>query len=219
MDWSDTCQIHYHFLRLRDFHIFSPRTVISLFLLFFLLRKGLARILDKHTVKMYIFYKFSRRILKYSLGILCSRGMDEGNYTIGEFAKLLGVSPRTVDFYTRQGLLHPDQSGPGHGYRHYPEEDRRRVSLIKQLQAKKFSLQEIRQALETNGNGSSISPAEVMDPVILELERLQASIEEIRSSASLLDRPAVRAVATEALQRATALCSVVVTLLNDMPSV
>jgi DNA-binding transcriptional MerR regulator len=145
--------------------------------------------------------------------------MDEANYTIGEFAKLLGLSPRTIDFYTRQGLLHPEQSGRGHGYRHYTEEDRRRVSLIKQLQAKKFSLQEIRAALELNGRGNTVSPAEVMEQVTLELERLQAAIEEIRSSASILDQPAVRAVATEALQRATALCSVLVTILHDMPPV
>jgi len=145
--------------------------------------------------------------------------MDEANYTIGEFAKLLGLSPRTIDFYTRQGLLHPEQSGRGHGYRHYKEEDRRRVSLIKQLQAKKFSLQEIRAALELNGRGNTVSPAEVMEQVTLELERLQAAIEEIRSSASILDQPAVRAVATEALQRATALCSVLVTILHDMPPV
>jgi len=64
--------------------------------------------------------------------------MNEGNYTIGEFARLFGVSPRTIDFYTRQGLLHPEQGGRGHGYRHYTEEDRRRVSLIKQLQVNKF---------------------------------------------------------------------------------
>ncbi|HXZ34836.1 MAG TPA: MerR family transcriptional regulator [Thermodesulfobacteriota bacterium] len=143
--------------------------------------------------------------------------MDGDNYTIGEFAKMLGLSPRTIDFYTRQGLLHPEQSGRGHGYRHYTEEDRRRVSLIKQLQSKKFSLQEIRQALEISGKEKTVSSAEVREQVTVELERLQAAIEEIRSSASILDQPAVRAVATEALQRATALCSVVVTLLNDMP--
>jgi len=130
---------------------------------------------------------------------------------------MLGLSPRTIDFYTRQGLLHPEQSGRGHGYRHYTEEDRRRVSLIKQLQSKKFSLQEIRQALEISGKEKTVSSVEDREQVTLELERLQAAIEEIRSSASILDQPAVRAVATEALQRATALCSVVVTLLNDMP--
>ena len=143
--------------------------------------------------------------------------MEKGNYTIGEFSRLLGLSPRTIDFYTRQGLLRPEQSGDGHGYRHYSEEDRRRVSLIKQLQARKFSLQEIRQALETGGKKNAASPVEAMEQVALELERLQAAIEEIRSSASVLDQRAVRAVATEALQRATALCSVLVTILNEMP--
>ncbi len=143
--------------------------------------------------------------------------MEKGNYTIGEFSRLLGLSPRTIDFYTRQGLLRPEQSGDGHGYRHYSEEDRRRVSLIKQLQAKKFSLQEIRRALEVGGRKNVASPAEAMEQVALELERLRSSIEEIRSSASLLDQPAIRTVATEALQRATTLCSILVTILHEMP--
>ncbi len=144
--------------------------------------------------------------------------MDGANYTIGEFARMLGLSPRTIDFYTRQGLLHPEQSGRGHGYRHYTEEDRRRVSLIKQLQAKKFSLQEIRRALEeVDGKGKIASPAVVLERVTLDLEKLRAAIEEVRSSASILDQPAVRAVAMEALQRATALCSALVTILHDMP--
>jgi DNA-binding transcriptional MerR regulator len=143
--------------------------------------------------------------------------MEKENFTIGEFSRLLGLSPRTIDFYTRQGLLHPEQSGDGHGYRHYTEEDRRRVALIKQLQAQKFSLQEIRQALETNGSRNTAPSAETVAQVALDLERLQASIEEIRSSALALNQPAIRAVATEALQRATGLCSVLVTILHDMP--
>ena len=145
------------------------------------------------------------------------REMEKENYTIGEFSRLLGLSPRTIDFYTRQGLLRPEQPGPGHGYRHYTEEDRRRISLIKQLQARKFSLQEIRRALEPGGGKNTASPAEAVEQISLELEKLQASIEEIRSSASPLDQPAIRAVATEVLQRATTLCSVLVTILHDAP--
>ncbi len=143
--------------------------------------------------------------------------MESGNYTIGEFARLLGVSPRTVDFYTRQGLLHPEQAGRGHGYRRYSEEDRRRVSLVKQLQAKKFSLQEIRQALDSGNRKDDTSAVESMEQVALDLEKLQNRVEESRSSASLGDQPAIRAIATEALQKATALCSVLITLLQDMP--
>ena len=143
--------------------------------------------------------------------------MEGGNYTIGEFARLLGVSPRTVDFYTRQGLFHPEQSGRGHGYRHYTDGDRNRMTLIKQFQARKLSLQEIRQILNSPGGQKEISVVEVMEQVTSDLERLKKLIQETRSSASPADQPAVRVVATEALQRATGLCSLLVTLLQDMP--
>ncbi len=142
--------------------------------------------------------------------------MANGSYTIGEFARLLGVSPRTIDFYTRQGLLHPGQTGSGHGYRHYSEEDRRRVALVKRLQTRKFSLQEIRQALNSSRKDAP-SAVESMEKVAVDLERLRELVRETQSSASNLDQPAMRMVATEALQRATALCSVLVTLLQDLP--
>jgi MerR family copper efflux transcriptional regulator len=139
-------------------------------------------------------------------------------FTIGEFARLLEVSPRTIDFYTRRGLLHPEQTGKGHGYRHYTEEDRKRVSLIKQLQTRKFSLQEIRQILNARGNGNGIPALEAMEQVAIDLERLQSLVEEARPvTVSELNQPAVRTVATQALQRATTLCSLLVTLLQDLP--
>ena len=143
--------------------------------------------------------------------------MNQGNYTIGEFARLLGVSPRTIDFYTRQGLLHPAQPARGHGYRHYTGEDRRRVSLIKQLQANKFSLQEIRQVLDSSSRKDVSSAVETMEKMALDLKRLQNLVKNTRSSASRLNQPAIGALAREALQRATALCSVLVTLLQDLP--
>ena len=143
--------------------------------------------------------------------------MERGNYTIGEFARLLGVSPRTVDFYTRQGLFHPEQSGRGHGYRHYTEGDRNRMTLIKQFQARKLSLQEIREILNSPGSQKATSVVEVMAQVTSNVERLQKLIQETRSSASPADQPAARVVATEALQRATGLCSLLVTLLQEMP--
>ena len=144
--------------------------------------------------------------------------INQGNYTIGEFARLLAVSPRTIDFYTRQGLLHPAQPARGHGYRRYTQEDRRRVSLIKQLQANKFSLQEIRQVLDSSSRKDVSSAVEAMEKMALDLKRLQSLVKNTRSSASKLNQSAIGALATEALQRATALCSVLVTLLQDLPS-
>jgi hypothetical protein len=49
-----------------------------------------------------------------------------------------------------------------------------------------------------------------------DLERLRNLIQETRPSALAAEQPAMRAVATEALQKATALCSLLVTLLQDM---
>jgi DNA-binding transcriptional MerR regulator len=143
--------------------------------------------------------------------------MERRNYTIGDFARLLGVSPRTIDFYTRQGLLHPEQSSHGHGYRRYTEGDRSRLALIKQLQARKFSLQEISQILNSSSGQKSTSAAQTLEQVMIDLDRLQNLIQKSRSSASFGDPSAMRVAATEALQKATGLCSLLVTLLQDMP--
>ncbi len=145
--------------------------------------------------------------------------MDERSYTIGEFARLMGVSPRTVDFYTRMGLLHPVQNGRGHGYRRFTEEDRRRLSVVKQLQARKFSLQEIRRMLDSNHQKEGTSALEIMEQVALDLEKLQIEVQQTREKIFSLDQSAMRAVATQALQKATALASILVTLLQDLPSV
>ena len=143
--------------------------------------------------------------------------MENGSYTIGAFAELMKLSPRTIDFYTRRGLLHPDQLRGGHGYRHYTEGDRRRVTLIKQLQARKFTLQEIRQILDANRRENVPSAVEAMERVASDLEKLRTLVQETRSASLATDQPAIRLVAAEALHRATALCTLLVTLLQDMP--
>ena len=91
------------------------------------------------------------------------------------------------------------------------------MTLIKTFQARKLSLQEIRQIFNSPGGQKDTSAVEVMERVALDLERLQKLIQETRSSASPADQPAVRIVATEALQKATGLCSLLVTLLQDIP--
>ena len=143
--------------------------------------------------------------------------MNHGNYTIGAFSKALGISPRTIDFYTRRGLLHPEQPSPGHGYRHYTEEDCRRVALIKQLQAKKFSLQEIRQILEAPSDPKIPSTVEALEQIAVDLERFHNIVLENHAAAKGVNTPAIRAVATDALQKATGLCALLVSLLQEMP--
>ncbi|MGB9698601.1 MAG: MerR family transcriptional regulator [Thermodesulfobacteriota bacterium] len=146
--------------------------------------------------------------------------MTGETYTIGEFAKLMSVSPRTVDFYTREGLLRPVQESPGHGYRHYTEEDKRRMAIIKKLQAQKFSLKEIRQILDKTSVQKNGSGLEIMEEVTSGLDRLQKLVKKTRAGnfGNLTnEQPAMRILAAQALQKATGLCSMLAAFLQEMP--
>ncbi|TJY41380.1 MerR family transcriptional regulator [Cohnella pontilimi] len=65
-------------------------------------------------------------------------------YRIGELARLAGVSPRTVDYYTGLGLLAPAKRSSGN-YRLYDDETLARIRRIEHMKAQKFSLEEIRE--------------------------------------------------------------------------
>ena len=143
--------------------------------------------------------------------------MESKTYTIDEFAQLLGLSLRTIDFYTRQGLLRPEHGKKGHGYRHYTEKDRHRLSLIRQLQARKYSLQEIRRILHASERKPVASAMAAIERVSSDLEILQEVVQKSRSAAAAGDPSALRAIATEALQKALALSALLVTLLQDQP--
>jgi hypothetical protein len=56
-----------------------------------------------------------------------------------------------------------------------------------------------------------------MERLASDLEKLRTLVQETRSAALATDQPAIRLVAAEALQRATALCTLLVSLLQDMP--
>jgi DNA-binding transcriptional MerR regulator len=67
-------------------------------------------------------------------------------YTIGDVARLAGVSQRTVRYYVAQGLLPtPDGAGPG---AHYGGGHLERLRLIRRLQREHLPLAEIRTRLE-----------------------------------------------------------------------
>ncbi|OAO89110.1 hypothetical protein AXX17_ATUG04450 [Arabidopsis thaliana] len=64
-------------------------------------------------------------------------------YRIGELARISGISPRTIDYYTGLGLLSPVKRSGGN-YRLYNDETLERIRRIEQLKAQKFTLEEIR---------------------------------------------------------------------------
>ena len=66
--------------------------------------------------------------------------------TIGKVASRSAVTPDTIRFYEREGLLRPARKTPA-GYRLYDDRVFTRIRFIKQAQASGFSLGEIRELL------------------------------------------------------------------------
>lgn len=73
-------------------------------------------------------------------------------YKIGDFAKLLNTSVRTLRYYNSLGLLIPVEIDVFTGYRYYDDKQINDFNKIKLLQEAGFSLEEIRkyQGLLTN---------------------------------------------------------------------
>ncbi|ABO48965.1 putative transcriptional regulator, MerR family [Desulforamulus reducens MI-1] len=71
-------------------------------------------------------------------------------YRIGQFAKLAGVSRRTVDYYTKLGLLEPVRSESN--YRYYNQDALIRLKLIEMLKSQRLTLEEIKGQIEYISN-------------------------------------------------------------------
>jgi DNA-binding transcriptional MerR regulator len=91
---------------------------------------------------------------------------------IGELAAQAEVTTRTVDHYTRLGLLCPAERTSGN-YRLYDPSDVDRIGLIRQLEAHGVSLDDIAAALNTPGIGLP----EALDRIGHDLAALQAAVE------------------------------------------
>ena len=68
---------------------------------------------------------------------------------IREFAKLTGVSVRTLHFYDEIGLLKPSSVDEQNGYRFYDEQTLMRMQEILFYRELNFSLKEIRMILSS----------------------------------------------------------------------
>lgn len=88
-------------------------------------------------------------------------------YRVGQLARTAGVNARTIDFYTRIGLLTVAELSPA-GYRLYSHEALQRLQWIRDRQTEGHSLAEIRAALERG-------PAGLTD----EVARLETQLEQL----------------------------------------
>ena len=109
---------------------------------------------------------------------------------IGELAKQVGVTPDTIRYYEREGLLPPAERTPS-GYRDYGPEVLDDLRFIKKAQALGLKLSDVREVLEISSGGKP--PCEhVRATVSARLAEVEERLRELR---------ALRATLRETLER------------------
>lgn len=107
--------------------------------------------------------------------------------TIGKLAKESGVGVETVRFYERKGLIRKPIKRLS-GFRHYQDDDARRIRFIKRAQELGFTLKEVKDLLDLNVNPratcsdmskkAETKVAEV-EAKIKDLQRMKRSLKEL----------------------------------------
>ncbi|UZE96407.1 MerR family transcriptional regulator [Alkalimarinus alittae] len=76
---------------------------------------------------------------------------------VSQLAKKADVSPDTVRFYTKEGLLRP-QKNPENGYQQYSQDDLQRLVFTRKARQLGFSLKEIQEILSQADDRHSPCP-------------------------------------------------------------
>ncbi|HEX8470239.1 MAG TPA: MerR family transcriptional regulator [Brevundimonas sp.] len=106
--------------------------------------------------------------------------------TIGKLAEAGGVGVETVRFYQRKGLLStPDRA---EGFRHYGDDDIRRLRFIRQAQTAGFTLGEIAELLELDAGEDRDRARRLAETRINALDARIADMEQARDALRRLAR-------------------------------
>lgn len=149
--------------------------------------------------------------------------VQEGSLRIGALALRAGVSRRTVDFYTRLGLLAPVGRSGGN-FRLYQPTDVNRIATIRRLEAQGIRLDEIGHLLSTSAledhtdcADSSEGPCPA-DPVALEgyLTSLDRQVQALRDVTGAAVDDQTRGVLATLVVRAQVLIATALVLSEEI---
>lgn len=110
-------------------------------------------------------------------------------FTIGQIAKLAGVSKRTIDYYTNLGLLNPVRSE--NNYRYYTEEALIRLKIIEGLKKNRFTLKEIQQQLSLLDGLKSEEVSKITGQEKLNIDCLRQQINQLEKQLAELQSMAL----------------------------
>lgn len=108
------------------------------------------------------------------------RAIPQGFMTVGEAAKKMGVTVRTLQYYDKEGLLSPSAESEG-GRRLYTDKDLITLHQIISLKSLGFSLDDIKGRLTSLETPDDVANAltEQADDIRQKIEQLQASLSAI----------------------------------------
>lgn len=105
---------------------------------------------------------------------------------VAEIAERAGVSPATIRFYARTGLIHPGRT-PDNGYRYFSRNDLRRVRFIKRAQELGLTIADIKIIFRDIDTGHP--PCEQVQMLVeRRLESIRSSIKELRATERRIGR-------------------------------
>lgn len=110
------------------------------------------------------------------------RAIPKGFMTVGEVAKKMGVTVRTLQYYDKEGLLSPSAESEG-GRRLYTDKDLITLHQIISLKSLGFSLDDIKERLI-----SLETPADVANALTEQADDIRQKIEQLQASLSAIEQ-------------------------------
>lgn len=110
------------------------------------------------------------------------RAIPQGFMTVGEVAKKMGVTVRTLQYYDKEGLLSPSAESEG-GRRLYTDKDLITLHQIISLKSLGFSLADIKEQLI-----SLETPADVANALTEQADDIRQKIEQLQASLSAIEQ-------------------------------
>lgn len=108
-------------------------------------------------------------------------------FPIGETCNMCNVTPRTLHYYEKIGLIKPDQVREGSGYRYYSLKTMERIQVIRWYHEEGFSLERIAEMLQ-DSNYTSYMEAyrQQIEETEAEIEKIQRKLYHLKSSQAIL---------------------------------
>ncbi len=109
------------------------------------------------------------------------RAIPKGYITVGELAKKMGTTVRTLQYYDKEGLLLPSAESEG-GRRLYTDKDFIKLYQILSLKSLGFSLDDIK-----NNINSLDTPAEVVEALSKQAAAIREKMKELSESLTAVE--------------------------------